>query len=248
MATNHYFQSGIPMGIRPESHLHEDLIIECLKIYGFDVYYLNRESVNEDSILNEDPLNKFTNAYQIEMYLENVDGFGGDGDLMSKFGLELRDTATFIVSRRRWDLEIGRSGNAILTNRPSGGDLIYFPLTKSYFEIRKVEARDPFFQVGKLYVYKLECELMQYSSEVIDTGVAEIDDQAGDKSLDITAFELLLESGDQMLLEYYTRSSVILESYTISDIDAAAQNEKFTGEIDILDFSERNPFGEIINA
>ena len=83
MATNHYFQSGIPMGMRSESHLHEDLIIECLKIYGFDVLYLNRESVNEDLILNEDPLNKFTNAYQIEMYLENVDGFGGDGDLMS---------------------------------------------------------------------------------------------------------------------------------------------------------------------
>ena len=247
MATNFYFQSGIPGGRTSEQLLMEDLIIECLKIYGFDVYYIPRQTVNEDLILTEDPLNNYTSAYPLEMYLSNTMGFEGEGDLLTKFGVEIRDSATFIVSRRRWSEVVEATGDAQLA-RPAEGDVLYFPLTKSYFEIRKVEARDPFFQVGKLYVYKLECELMQYSSEVIDTGVAEIDDQAGDKSLDITAFELLLESGDQMLLEYYTKSSVILESYTISDIDAAAQNEKFTGEIDILDFSERNPFGEIINA
>ena len=249
MATNHYFQSGIPMGIRPESHLHEDLIIECLKIYGFDVYYLNRESVNEDLILNEDPLNKFTNAYQIEMYLENVDGFGGDGDLMTKFGLELRDTATFIVSRRRWDLEIGRSGNAILTNRPSEGDLIYFPLTKSYFEIRKVVATNPFFQVGQLYVFKLECELYQYSSEEISTQDSTIDDNITEHSLNISDYEILLEDGSNLLLEYEVHSSLIREEYNLRVIDVISDNENFETNIsDILDFTERNPFGEVHNA
>ncbi|MGA1047354.1 MAG: hypothetical protein ACO3UU_05050 [Minisyncoccia bacterium] len=249
MATNHYFQSGIPMGIRPESHLHEDLIIECLKIYGFDVYYLNRESVNEDLILNEDPLNKFTSAYQIEMYLENVDGFGGDGALMSKFGLEIRDTATFLVSRRRWDLEIGRSGNAILTNRPSEGDLIYFPLTKSYFEIRKVVATNPFFQVGQLYVYRLECELYQYSSEEISTQDSTIDDTLGAYSINISDYEILLESGEKLLLEYETPSVVIREEYELKDIDKISDNENFETNIsDILDFTERNPFGEVHNA
>lgn len=246
MPTNNYFQSGIPGGRSSEQLLMEELIIECLKIYGFDVFYLPRESYNQDSILTEDPLNNYNSAYPLEMYLSNTMGFEGEGDLLTKFGVEIRDTATFIVSRRRWDEVIARSGYTELTTRPSEGDILYFPLTKSYFEIRRVESRDPFFQVGKLYVYKLECELMQFSSEAINTGIPEIDDQASEQSLDISAYELLLESGDQFLLEYFTPSTVILENFTMVDIDPTAQNESFTGEIDILDFTERNPFGEII--
>lgn len=249
MATNHYFQSGIPMGMRSESHLHEDLIIECLQIYGFDVLYLNRESVNEDLILNEDPLNKFTSAYQLEMYLENVDGFGGDGQFISKFGLEIRDSATFVVSRRRWELQVGRTGNAVINTRPSEGDLIYFPLTKSYFEIRKVVATNPFFQVGQLYVYKLECELYQYSSEEINTGNSDIDDTLSERSLVISDYEVLLESGDKFILEYETKSSLIKEDYLVTTIDVNSDNEYFERNItDILDFTERNPFGEVHNA
>lgn len=248
MPTNHYFQSGIPMGKRSESHLHEDLIIECLKIYGFEVYYINRKTVNEDLVLNEDTLSKFTSAYSIEMYLENVEGFGGDGALMSKFGLEIRDTATFIVSRRRWDLSIGRSGNAILNNRPAEGDLIFFPLTKSFFEIRRVVATNPFFQVGQLYVYKLECELYQYSSEEIKTNIDEIDSAIEDSTFTISDYELLLESGGKILLEYETASSIIKEDFLLKNIDKIADNEVFETNItDILDFSERNPFGEIFN-
>jgi hypothetical protein len=149
----------------------EDIIIECLKIYGFDTYYIPRKSVNEDDILGEDVLNKYSSAYPLEMYMQNVTGFEGDGDLLTKFGVEFRDTATFIVSRRRWDEVIARSGDAVLTTRPAEGDIIYFPLTKAFFEIKRVESTDPFFQVGKLYVYKLQCELMQYSSEVFDTEI-----------------------------------------------------------------------------
>jgi hypothetical protein len=236
------------MGLRSESHLHEDLIIECLKIYGFEVYYINRKTVNEDLILNEDTLSKFTSAYSIEMYLENVEGFGGDGALMSKFGLEIRDTATFIVSRRRWELSIGRSGNAILNNRPAEGDLIFFPLTKSFFEIRRVVATNPFFQVGQLYVYKLDCELYQYSSEEIKTNIDEIDSAIEDSTFTISDYELLLESGDKILLEYEIVSSIIKEDFLLKNIDKIADNEVFETNItDILDFSERNPFGEIFN-
>jgi hypothetical protein len=236
------------MGLRSESHLHEDLIIECLKIYGFEVYYINRKTVNEDLILNEDTLSKFTSAYSIEMYLENVEGFSGDGALMSKFGLEIRDTATFIVSRRRWELSIGRSGNAILNNRPAEGDLIFFPLTKSFFEIRRVVATNPFFQVGQLYVYKLDCELYQYSSEEIKTNIDEIDSAIEDSTFTISDYELLLESGDKILLEYEIVSSIIKEDFLLRNIDKIADNEVFETNItDILDFSERNPFGEIYN-
>ena len=245
MATSFYFQSGIPGGRASEQLLMEDIIIECLKIYGFDVYYIPRTSVNEDDVLTEDPLNKYSNAYPLEMYMSNVTGFEGEGDLLTKFGVEIRDSATFIVARRRWDEVVARDGGAQLTTRPSEGDILYFPITKSYFEIRRVETRDPFFQVGKLYVYKLECELMQYSSERFETGVEEINTGANTSAIDIGSYEILLENGSGFLLEYYTPSKLISESFNLSEIDPAAQNEIFSNYSDILDFSERNPFGEI---
>jgi len=235
------------MGRRSESNLQEDLIIECLKIYGFDVYYLPRSAVNRDYILNEDSLNEFKNAYPIEVYLENVNGFGGT-ELLSKFGIELQDTATFVMARRRWDQLIRRSGNTVLTTRPAEGDILFFPLTKSFFEIKYVEATDPFFQVGKLYVYKLQCELYQFSHETIDTGIEEIDDVSDALNIDILSYELTLETGDSFLLESERASSLILESYDEEEIDPIADNVRYDAEaIDILDFTERNPFGEVFN-
>ena len=245
MATNFYFQSGIPGGRSSEQLLMEDIVIECLKIYGFDTYYIPRAAVNEDKILGEDVLNQYTSAYPLEMYMQNVTGFEGDGDLLTKFGVEFRDTATFVVARRRWDEVIARSGDAVLTTRPAEGDIVYFPLTKAFFEIKRVDATDPFFQVGKLYVYKLQCELMQYSSERFNTGVSEIDSIADGDSLDINEFNLLLESGDRALLEEYSPAGIVLQSYNLSTILPNVDNEDFRGEISVLDFSERNPFGEI---
>ncbi len=224
----------------------EDLIIECMKIYGFDVYYMPRQQVAEDDILTEDVLNRFDFAYPLEMYLSSVSGFEGEGDLLTKFWVEIRDTATFIVSRRRWDEVVARTGNAVLSTRPAEGDILYFPLTKAFFEIRRVDSTDPFFQVGKLYVYKLECELMQFSSEKFNTGVPEIDDIPEEKSLDINLYNILLENSSRMLFEYYTDSYVINEGYNLSAILPNVQNEKFRNEIDILDFTERNPFGEVL--
>ena len=245
MATNFYFQSGIPGGRSSEQLLMEDIVIECLKIYGFDTYYIPRATVNEDKILGEDVLNKYSSAYPLEMYMQNVTGFEGDGDLLTKFGVEFRDTATFVVARRRWDEVIARSGDAVLTTRPAEGDIVYFPLTKAFFEIKRVDATDPFFQVGKLYVYKLQCELMQYSSERFNTGVSEIDSIADGDSLDINEFNLLLQSGDRALLEEYSPAGIVLQSYNLSTIMPNVDNEDFRGEISVLDFSERNPFGEI---
>ena len=245
MATNFYFQSGVPGGRSSEQLLMEDIIIECLKIYGFDTYYMPRKAVNEDLILGEDTLNRFEHAYPLEMYMQNVSGFEGDGDLMSKFGVEIKDTATFVVARRRWDETVARSGNAVLTTRPAEGDIVYFPLTKAFFEIKRVEATDPFFQVGKLYVYKLECELYRYSSETFDTGVTAIDSEAAGKSFDINDFNLLMEDGNKLLLEYYSPSPITLESFTLNTILPNTNNEDFRSEISVLDFSETNPFGEI---
>jgi hypothetical protein len=245
MATNFYFQSGIPGGRSSEQLLMEDLIIECLKIYGFDTYYLPRNAVNEDVILGEDTLNNYEHAYPLEMYMQNVSGFEGDGDLMTKFGVEIRDTATFVVARRRWDETVARTGNAVLTTRPAEGDIVYFPLTKAFFEVKRVESTDPFFQVGKLYVYKLECELYRYSSEQFTTGVDEIDGIAADKSTDVNEYNILLEDSFRMLLEEYNPAGVILETYSLNTILPNVNNEDFRSEISVLDFSENNPFGEI---
>jgi hypothetical protein len=244
MATNHYFQSGIPMGKRSESLLHEDLILECIKIYGFDVFYIPRVAVNRDMILNEDPTNKYEDAFNVEVYLENTTGFGGT-DLLSKFGVEIQDTATFILARRRWEEVIGRKNASVLPKRPAEGDLLYFPLTKSFFEIKYVEVKDPFFQVGKLYVYKLECELFQYSHEQISTEIAEIDNII-DKYEQGDAYTLVFEDDSQFLLETSSPSPFHLETFDINTTDKNAQNDDFeTTVTDILDFTERNPFGEV---
>lgn len=246
MATNFYFQSGIPMGRRSESLLMEDLIIECLKIYGFDCYYLPRTAVNRDMILTEDPTNKYEDAFPIEAYLENTTGFGGT-DLLSKFGVEIQDTASFIVARRRWEEAVGRKGVSELKNRPAEGDLLYFPLTKSFFEIKYVEVKDPFFQVGKLYVYKLECELFRFSHEDINTEVREIDEIIDSYEQNTSeAYAITFEDSTEFLLETSYPSELILEGYDINNSDKNAQNDDFeTTVTDILDFTERNPFGEV---
>jgi hypothetical protein len=171
MATNVYFSQGT----KNEQYLVEDLIIESLRIYGQEMFYIPRTLVAKDEILGEDRLSKFTSSFPIEMYFENVDSFAGQGAFIQKFGLMLEQSATLVVARRRWDQFIGRYGKTQLPNRPCEGDLIYFPLTKGMFEIKFVQHQDPFYQLGKLYVYKLQVELFQYSSEFIDTGIKDID-------------------------------------------------------------------------
>jgi len=169
--TNVYFSHGT----RNEQYLVEDLIIESLRMYGNEVMYIPRTLVSKDNILGEDRLSQFKSAFPIEMYFENVDSFGGQGAFIQKFGLMVEQSATLVVARRRWDQFIGRYGVTQLPNRPNEGDLIYFPLSKGLFEIKFVQHQDPFYQLGKLYVYKLQVELFQYASEAIDTGIAAID-------------------------------------------------------------------------
>ena len=172
MPRNVYFSQAV----RSEQNLYEDLIVESLKIYGQDVYYIPRTLVNRDSILNEDPSSKFDDAYLMEAYIENVDGFEGSGDLYSKFGLEIRDEATFIISRKSWNYAVGLHENKA---KPSEGDLLFLPMTNSFFEISYVEDDSPFFQLSNLPVYKLTCSLFEYSDEDFETGVGEIDDKTG---------------------------------------------------------------------
>jgi hypothetical protein len=171
MARNHYFS----MGTTNEQGLMEDIIIESMQIYGQDLFYIPRTLISKDEILGEDRLSEFTSSYPIEMYFENIDNFDGQGAMLQKFGLMMEQSATLVVARRRWEQLIGNYGNTTIPTRPCEGDLIYFPLTKGLFEIKFVKHQDPFYQIGKLYVYKLQVELFQYASERLDTGIAEID-------------------------------------------------------------------------
>lgn len=171
MATNHYFSQKV----KSEQNLYEDIIIESLKIYGQDVYYLPRDLVNEDKILGEDVPSRFNSAYKVEMYIENTEGFDGEGDLFTKFGVEIRDQATFVVSKRRWNQTVSRYDNEITSTRPAEGDVIYLPLSGSMFQIMSVEHEQPFYQLSNLPTYKLRCELFEYSDENLDTGIDAID-------------------------------------------------------------------------
>ena len=171
MATNPYFKQGV----RSEQTIYEDIIIEALKMYGQDVYYLPREIVNKDSVFLDDVPSRFGSAYKVEMYIENTEAFDGEGDLFTKFGIELRDQANFVVSRKRWKQLVG-SRLAENNFRPREGDLIYLTLSDSIFEIRKVETETPFYQISNLPTFRMTCELFEYNDEDFDTDIAEIDE------------------------------------------------------------------------
>ena len=155
-----------------EQSLIEDLVVESIQIYGVDVWYLPRTIASKDDILNEDDLSTFNDAYLVEMYVKSVDGFEGEGDFLSKFGLQIRDSITMTMAQRTYELEIGISSEI---NRPREGDLIYLPLNNKFFELQHVEHEAIFYQIGSLQTYDLRAELFEYSGETFNTGDATID-------------------------------------------------------------------------
>ena len=171
MATNLYFSQKV----RSEQNLYEDIVIESLKMYGQDVYYLPRDIVNKNPIFADDIPSRFNSSYKVEMYIDNIEGFDGEGDIFTKFGVELRDQATFVVARRRWDQTVKRYDNEITGSRPREGDLLYLTLSNTLFEIMHVEHEQPFYQLSNLPTYKLRCEKFEYNDEDFDTYVEAID-------------------------------------------------------------------------
>ena len=220
MPLNPYFTQGTSS----EQNLIEDIIIESLKIYGKDLYYIPRTLVAKDNILGEDRLSKFENYYPIECYFDNIDNFAGQGAFIQKFGLMMEQSATLTVARRRWEQLIGTQGKTILPNRPCEGDLMYFPLTKGLFEIKFVTHQDPFYQLGKLYVYKLQIELFQYASEKIDTGLPEIDVFENLKTFDVE------------------------QNVSVETSDSYGDNNNFKREATDVLFDKNNPFGEVVTT
>jgi hypothetical protein len=165
MATNLYFQNTTS---HAEQELINSLTSEVIQIHGMDVFYLPRTLIKEDLIMGEDVLSKFSTAYEIEMYLKTTDGFGGEGDLVTKFGLDVRDEVIFTVHKDRFELSTDM-------DKPLEGDLIFLPISKGLFEIKFVEHEQPFYQAGKNYSFDLTCELFQYAEEQLETGISDID-------------------------------------------------------------------------
>lgn len=162
-------------GSAQEQTFIENLVVESIEIYGQDIYYMPRTYVNRDTILNEVENSTFSQALAVRAYVNNVEGWEGQGELLSKFGVRIEDKTTFVFSRKKFTEKVDDNAVLNVEGRPNEGDLIWFPATKHLFEIKFVEAERPFYQLGKGYVWECQCELFEYSDEQIDTGVAEID-------------------------------------------------------------------------
>jgi len=171
MALNTFFTQGTT----GEQNLVGDLVTEQIKMFGKDVYYIPRTIVKNDDTFGEDTLSKFEGAFLIEAYIEDASGFRGDGDMFSKFGVRISDQVTFIISRERFTAAVDDNAQLIVEGRPNEGDLIHLPMANKTFEIQFVEHEVPFYQLGKVHVWGLRCELFEYSDEDFNTGVAEID-------------------------------------------------------------------------
>ena len=224
MATNVYFQNYDNFN---EQNLIDDLVIESIQIYGVDTMYLSRSFQAIDTILNEDDLSIFDEVYQMEMYVKNVDGFEGEGDFLSRFGLQIRDQVTFTVAHRTFERFATRENPE--KTRPLEGDLIYFPLNEKMFKVMHVEHESVFYQTGTLQVYDLRCELMEYSGERFQTGIDNID----------TYFDDIDTSS--------TSNTPVTTLTELANTDPIADNVYFEKEADgILDFSEFDPFSETI--
>ena len=187
MATNPHFNFYTNV---EEQSLTNDLVVESIQIYGQDIRYIPRSYAYVDDIFNEVRNSVFDEEFTIEAYIQGVDGFQGDGDLLSKFGVEIKDTQDFIISVTRF-AEEATSAN-VGFNVPREGDLLYFPLTDAIMEIKFVEDEEVYYQIGKAYIYRLSTELFSYSGETVETGVEEIDDNV---TAQIYTIQLTLGSG-----------------------------------------------------
>jgi|TARA_B100001079_G_scaffold160202_1_gene137276 hypothetical protein len=223
MATNHYFNN---FGTNTaDQRLVENIIIESIQVYGIDVHYMPRTQVNTDAIFGEDRLSQFKDARTIEMYIKSVDGFEGEGTFVSNFGLEVRDQITFTVAKRRFqEMNFESDGRDI---EPKSGDIIYFPLSGSLFEILDVQGTNTFYQTGSLQTFDLVCELFKYSDEALDTGIETIDKIEIDKSY---AIEFTMGAGSSN----YTIEETVYQGATFGSATATGEVAAWNSTTKIL--------------
>ena len=245
MAQNVFFNN---FANSQEQKLIEDLTIESIGIYGIEAYYLPKTYYDYDNLYGESDLGTYSDHYTVPMYINNVEGFGGEGDFLSKFGVEQRDTMTMSVARWTFEQEVGNEAKANIA-RPREGDLIYFPLNKKLYTVNFVEHEPVFYQMGALQFYELRLDMFEYSGERFNTGLYEIDKLETRRSTDIYMnSQFVMETGDPALpihLEDGTR--ILISGYTEQDIDDVTDEEStyIEGQADnFIDFSDADPFSE----
>lgn len=237
MTTNFFFNN---FQSSQEQLLLENLIIESIKIYGEDMYYIPRKLNNYDEVYGADDQSSYENAFMIEMYIKSIDGFTGDGAFMSKFGLEIRNQVIFSVAQRIFSEEVG---TFTTQPRPNEGDLIYFPLNKKCFIIRYVNKFEMFYQLGALQTWEVTCELFEYSGETMNTGIPEIDSLQNKFSINQYDWGILTEDGKYLTDE--EGNLIVLENSSTSDIIVNAENDQIQRESDLfVDFTAYDPFSE----
>lgn len=237
--TNKYFDNYYNDS---EQNLIEDLINESIGIYGMEVYYLPRRSDNRDQLYETDEEQYFDTAYMVDVYLESIEGFGGDRNFMSKFGLQINDQVIFTMAKRVFEEDINRYEKYKFP-RPREADLIYFPLNNKCFKILFVNDKKSFYQLGRIVMYEITCELFEYSVEVFDTGIPEIDRIQKEKSIDTLDWVIQTEDGYDIVDE--NDDYLVTEDYDMSEIDVFDDTEELQEEVsEFIDFTERDPFSE----
>ena len=238
MATNFFFNN---FRSSQEQLLLENLIIEAIRIYGEDMYYIPRNINKLDKLYNEDDQSSYNQAYMVELYIKSVDGFSGDGNFLSKFGLEIRDQVVFSIAQRVFTDEI--STHTQLT-RPREGDIIFFPLNQKCFQIKFVNKFEMFYQLGALQTWEVTCELFEYSNEIFNTGIPEIDKIQKQFSTNIIDYDLHDEEGNYLVTE--ENEYIVQENYNLDTIlPGVSDNDIIQTESDVyVDWSVHDPFSE----
>lgn len=239
MSTNFYFNNFTNS---QEQQLIENLVLESIKMYGHDVIYCPRTLVAEDDILHEDTVSKYNAAYEIDMYIRSYDSYEGDGQFLSRFGLEIRDQVTFTVSVTNYNNEIGQYA---MLDRPQEGDLIYLPMADRLMYIKYVNKTPVFYQMGTIQMYDLVCEVFEYTGERFSTGYAAIDNIERDYSLSLNIYSLLTQDG--MIIIDQGGDAIIQQAYNFQTQlgDSYEDNTEFQIEGEsVLDWSDIDPFSE----
>lgn len=236
MSTNFFFNNW---QASQEQLLLENLTIEAIRVYGHDVYYLPRKLNNYDEVYGADDSSSYEVAYPIEMYIKSIDGFSGDGEFLSKFGVEIRNQVVFSVARRIFNEEVGEYTTQV---RPNEGDVIWFPLNQRAFVIRYVNKYEMFYQLGALQTWEMTCEVFEYSGESFDTGIPEIDAISKQNSQNILDWSILTEL-DEVLLDE-DGDYLILQNAAVGNIIADDSLEIQTESDKFVDFSSIDPFSE----
>lgn len=237
MATSLYFNNFSASG---EQSLIEDLIIESIRIYGVDNYYIPRKIVDFNNTFREQEYTEFVGSVLMEMYVKNIDGFGGDGEFLSTFGLQVREEITFSLALRVFEQE---AKYVLKRDRPLEGDLIWFPFTQALYQIKFVNKKPIFYQMGALQFYDIVCELYEYSNEVFNTGINIIDTTYN--ALLTTNNPYFLFSQDSSPLLDENGNNIVEEEYNLSYLDVSSQNQVFqVAGNQFIDYSEADPFSE----